>query len=251
MWKLRPDGWDIDGWVLLPHGYEPGRKYPAVLHIHGGPSGVYGSAFSFQDQMFASSGIAVIYLNPRGSSAYGQAFTNAVVEDWGGKDYLDLMAGVDEVIRLGIADPDRLGVTGWSYGGYMTCWVVTQTGRFKAACTGACISNRMTLYGMGDLVSTAEHYFGATPWDDPAKTLERSAILHMKDVTTPVMILHGESDLRCPVGQGEEFFTALRRQKKPAVFVRYPGEFHGFRKPSHIIDRYGRLLAWFQHYLKA
>ncbi|MDP2858327.1 MAG: S9 family peptidase [Bacillota bacterium] len=245
-----PDGWDIDGWVLAPDGFEPGKKHPAVLLIHGGPSGVYGSAFNFQEQMFASHGIAVIYLNPRGSSSYGQAFTNAVVEDWGGNDYQDLMAGVDEVIRLGIADPDRLGVTGWSYGGYMTCWVVTKTQRFKAASTGACISNRMTLYGMGDIVATAEHYFGSTPWGDPDKILERSAIIHMKNVTTPVLILHGESDLRCPVGQGEEFFTALKRQKKPAVFVRYPGEYHGFRKPSHIVDRYRRLLAWFEYHLK-
>jgi acylaminoacyl-peptidase len=245
-----PDGWNIDGWVLPPAGYEPGSVYPAILHIHGGPSGVYGSAFSFHDQMLASHGMAVIYLNPRGSSSYGQAFTNAVVEDWGGKDYQDLMAGVDEVVRLGIADPEKLGVTGWSYGGYMTCWIVTQTQRFKASCTGACISNRMTLYGMGDIVGTAEHYFGASPWEDAGKILERSAIIHMRNVTTPVLILHGESDLRCPVGQGEEFFTALKRQKKQAVFVRYPGEFHGFKKPSHIVDRYKRLLAWFEYHLK-
>jgi acylaminoacyl-peptidase len=244
-----PDDLPVDTWVLQPYGHEPGQKHPAVLMIHGGPAGVYGSAFYFQAQMLASNGIAVIYSNPRGSQAYGQQFANAVVEDWGGKDFADLMAAVDKACEIGIADADRLGVTGWSYGGYMTCWTITQTSRFKAAITGACISSRHSLYGMGDIVFTAEHYFGATPWSCPQKLLERSAVQYVDRVTTPVMILHGEADLRCPVGQAEEFFTGLRRLKKEAVMVRYPGEYHLFRKPSHVLDRNERVLAYFRHYL--
>jgi dipeptidyl aminopeptidase/acylaminoacyl peptidase len=173
------------------------------------------------------------------------------VEDWGGKDFQDIMAGVDTVVAAGLADPQRLGVTGWSYGGFMTCWTVTQTQRFKAAITGACISNRHSFYGTSDIGFTfGEHHFGGTPWDDPDKLLERSAIHHIRNVTTPVLILHGEADLRCPVEQAEQFFIALKRQHKHAVLVRYPGEYHGFKKPSHQIDRFARVLAWFEYYLK-
>lgn len=244
-----PDGWEIDGWIMKPHGYQQDKRYPTVLMVHGGPHGVYGPVFSFQEQMLASNGIAVLYTNPRGSQSYGQQFATACVEDWGGKDFGDLMAAVDNVVNLGIADPDRLGIMGWSYGGYMTCWTITQTQRFKAAITGACISNRHSQYGTGDIVHTAEHHFGGTPWAQPEKLLERSALQHIAAVTTPVLILHGEADLRCPVTQGEEFYTALRRLKKEAVFVRYPGEYHLFRKPSHIEDRDKRVLAWFTYHL--
>lgn len=245
-----PDGWQIDGWVMKPSGYEEAKSYPAVLMIHGGPHGVYGSAFSFQEHLLASNGIAVIYTNPRGSQAYGQVFANACVGDWGGKDYGDLMAGVDKAVSMGIADPDRLGVTGWSYGGYMTCWVVTQTSRFKAAMAGACISNRHSLYGTGDIPLVAEHHCASIPWAGAEIMLERSAVSYLDKVETPVLIIHGEADLRCPVGQADEFFSGLRRLGKEAVYVRYPGEFHIFRKPSHIEDRDRRVLAWFSHYLK-
>jgi len=245
------EGWDIDGWLIKPYGYQEGKTYPLVLHVHGGPHGSYGSTVQFQDHLLASNGIAVLLTNPRGSGAYGQEFQYAVVKDWGGKDFKDLMAGVDYVISRGIADPGRLGVTGWSYGGFMTCWTITQTQRFKAAITGACVSNRHSFYGMSDIGwHFAEQHTGGTPWDEYEKLLERSSVQFADKVTTPVLILHGEADLRCPLGQSEEFFTALKRQGKEAVLVTYPGEYHGFTKPSHWTDRYARVLAWFEHYLK-
>jgi len=243
------DSWDIDGWLVYPSGYEKGKRYPLVLYIHGGPHGVYGSAFMFQAQIFASKGYAVLYTNPRGSQSYGQKFAYACVGDWGGKDYQDIMAGVDEVIARGIADPKRMFVTGWSYGGFMTSWVVTQTNRFKAAVAGAVVTDRYSMYSTSDITFFGEHHFGGMPWDEPERVLERSPIAHVRKVQTPVMLLHGEGDLRCPVSQSEEFYLALKRLGKTAVFIRYPGEFHGFTKPSHRFDRYARMVAWFDHYL--
>ena len=158
------------------------------------------------------------------------------------------MAGVDEAIARGVADPQNLFVTGWSYGGFMTSWVVTQTSRFKAAVGGAIISDRYSMYSTEDIVLTGEHYFGGNPWDDGDKLLSRSPLAYVNNVTTPFMILHGEMDVRCPTTQGEEFYTALKRLGKTAVFVRYPGEYHGFRQLSHRIDRFGRTAAWFEYY---
>ncbi len=245
------DGWQIEGWILRPPGKHP-EPLPLVLFVHGGPHGIYGHSFQFQMQLLASNGQAVLFTNPRGSQGYGQAFAWAVVGDWGGKDFQDLMAAVDAAVGAGIADPRRLGITGWSYGGYMTAWAVTQTDRFRAACSGACVFNRHSMYGTSDIgFLWGEYQYGGNPWEAAERLLERSAIHHAGRVKTPVLILHGEDDLRCPVGQGEEFFIALRRQKKPAVFVRYPGESHALRRPSHRLDRYRRLLAWFLGHLGA
>ncbi len=244
------DGLKISGWLLKPRGYEPGKKYPLILHIHGGPHGVYGNSFQFQGQMLASQGYAVLYTNPRGSQGYGQQFAFSCVRDWGGEDFHDIMRGVDHVIQMGVADSERLGVTGWSYGGFMTCWTLTQTDRFKAAVTGACISNRHSFYGTSDVGHTfGEHHFGGTPWSETEVLLERSPLQYVENIKAPVLILHGEADLRCPVEQGEQFFTALKRLGKQAVFVRYPGEYHAFKKPSHWIDRLRRIQSWFDHYL--
>lgn len=272
------DGWNIDGWLLKPPapvsastsaGSTPaatalasvtapaaapaaGKPGPLVLFIHGGPHGCYGDSFMFQAQILASNGMTVLYTNPRGSQTYGQDFAKAVVGDWGGKDYQDIMAGVDWAIASGLADPARLGVTGWSYGGYMTSWVITQTRRFAAAVAGAIVFNRHNFYGTSDIgFSFGEHQFGGTPWDEPERLLERSAVKYVKNVTTPLLLVHGEGDLRCPIEQADQFFTALKRQRKEVVLTRYPGEFHGFTRPSHREDRYERLLAWFRHYLEA
>ncbi len=245
-----PDDWEIDGFLTYPVDYEQGKSYPTVLFIHGGPAGAYGPNFMYQSQIMAARGFATLGVNPRGSSTYSQEFLHAVVEDWGGKDYQDIMSGVDEVIARGVADAENLFVTGWSYGGYMTSWVVTQTDRFKAAVGGAIISDRYSMHSTEDIVLFGEHYFGAAPWDDADKLLSRSPLAQVKNVTTPVMILHGELDIRCPTTQGEEFYSALKRLGKTAVFVRYPGEYHGFRKMSHRVDRFERTLAWFIHYLK-
>ena len=244
------DGWDIEGFLMRPPGYKGEKALPTVLFIHGGPHGVYGQSFMFQCQVVAAAGMAVVYTNPRGSRNYGQAFARAVVEDWGGKDYQDIMASLDHVIARGIADPDRLGVTGWSYGGYMTSWTITQTDRFRAAVAGAIIYNRHTFWGTSDIgYNYGTWHYGGTPWGAEGRLIERSAVRHVDRVKTPVLILHGEADLRCPVEQGEQFFQALRYLGKTAVLVRYPGEYHTLKKPSHRQDRYARMRAWFAHYL--
>ncbi len=247
-----PGGWDIEGWLLKPLGYEPGKKYPTILSVHGGPSGMHGYGFNLSFQTFAHQGFAVLYINPRGSSGYSTEFGMAVVHDWGGRDFQDLMAGVDRAVEMGIADPDRLGVAGWSYGGFMTCWTVTHTNRFKAAAAGACISDIFSAYGTQDVgVGFVEFSNGGPPWADPVGLIEQSSVRSMDRVTTPMLLLHGEGDLRCPVSQGDEVFYALKRQGKTCVFVRYPDEFHGIARPRNKVDRQERMGAWFEHYLKA
>ncbi len=246
------DGWPIDGWLIKPVGYEPGRRYPTVLSIHGGPHAAYGTGLVVQFQTLASAGFAVVYTNPRGSQTYGQGFATAVIRDWGGKDYQDIQAGLDKVIEMGIADPERLGVMGWSYGGYMTCWMVTQTGRFKAAIAGAPVVNRHNAVGTTDIPWMIQWHGGGNPWSKEGEEnlLSRSPIRYADQVTTPTMVVCGESDLRCPIEQAEQFYLALRRiGKAPVVHIRYPGDFHALAKPKHRLDRYERTLAWFRHYL--
>ena len=244
------DGWDIEGWIMRPVGYQPHKKYPTILWIHGGPNGMYGYGFSFQFQYAVNRGFAVVFLNPRGSVGYGAKFSMAVLGDWGGKDFGDLMCGVDRAIDLGVADAERLGVTGGSYGGFMTCWSVTQTNRFKAAVASASITDQYSMYGTSDIGYGFTYVsIGGQPWEDPSNLLLRSPLRHSKAVTTPLLLMHGENDLRCPVGQSEEFFTALRSQHKTCVFVRYPGEGHQLKQPRHIADRLERTVAWFEYYL--
>jgi len=246
-----PDDWTVEGWLMKPIGYQEGESYPLILSIHGGPSGMYGYGFSSVFQVMANAGYAVLYVNPRGSHGYGNEFQEAVVDDWGGKDFGDIMAGVDRVIELGVADPDRMGVTGWSYGGFMTMWTVTHTDRFAAAVAGACVANQYSMYGTSDVgADFTDFSVRARPWDNPEKLFDRSPINYIDNVTTPLLLLHGENDLRCPIGQSEEVFTALQKLGRTSVFVRYPGEPHGLRKPSNNIDRIERIISWFDHYVK-
>lgn len=241
----------IEGFMLRPRGYEKGKAYPTVTLIHGGPHGAYGQGFLFQAQILASNGVAVLYTNPRGSQTYGQDFACAVVQDWGGADYGDIMAGVDWVIEQGIADENRLGVMGWSYGGFMSSWIVTQTDRFAAAIIGAPVTNRHSFFGTSDIgYDFGGHQCGGTPWDDPEKLLERSPLSYVDRVRTPVMLMHGEGDLRCPVAQAEEFYLALRYLGQEVVMVRYPDEYHGLSQPEHVQDRMARIQAWFEYHLE-
>lgn len=246
------DGWTIEGWLVRPLDYQAGRRYATVLSIHGGPTGAYGDSWQLMFQLLAHQGFAVVLTNPRGSVGYGESFTRGCIADWGGKDYQDIMAGVDHVIAMGVADPNRLGVMGWSYGGYMTCWTVTQTDRFKAAVGGANISNIYTLYGCSDIgAAYDEALLGDAAFDNEELYMQRSAMRHVRNVKTPILLLHGEADVRCPIDQSEQFFTALKRLGKEAVFVRYPGQYHGFTRPSFISDRWNRTVAWFKHHLMA
>lgn len=246
-----PDDWEIQGWLVRPAGYEEGRRYPAVLSIHGGPTGAYMDRFDLNFQMLAQQGFAVVFTNPRGSITYGTRFAQGVVRDWGGKDYQDIMAGLDVTIDMGVVDPDRVGVMGWSYGGYMTCWTVTQTDRFAAAVAGANISNIYTLWGESDIaVVYNQALCGAPAFDDEEQYMGRSAMRHVRNVQTPVLILHGEADVRTPMGQSEQFFAALKRLRKEVVFVRYPGQHHGFANTEFVVDRWQRTLGWFEHHLR-
>ena len=244
------DGWTIEGWILKPRGFDPAERWPLVLEIHGGPHGAYGHSFFHEFQVLAGRGYAVLFTNPRGSHAYGDTFVRACVGDWGGDDYLDLMAGVDHVLALGWIDRTRLYVTGGSYGGFMTNWIVGHTDRFRAAVTQRSISNNVSAFGTSDI---GWHFWefemgDATPWRDAHKLVERSPLTYVENVRTPLLILHAEKDFRCPIEQAEQFFVALKVLGKEAVFVRFQDDTHELTrggKPKNRIDHARRVADWF------
>jgi dipeptidyl aminopeptidase/acylaminoacyl peptidase len=240
---------DVEGLLTLPPGYEKGKKIPLILNIHGGPSGDFvesfiGAAGLYPIASFAAHGWAVLRVNPRGSTGYGIKFRAANVNDWGDGDYKDLMTGVDHVIEMGIADPDRMAVMGWSYGGYMTNWVIGQTTRFKAAATGAGLSNLISMWGTNDIPSTMDDYFLGTPAEHATGYVKMSPLYYVKNVTTPTLILHGEIDPRVPTGQGYEMYTALKRRGVETVMVVYPRTKHGPEEPKFVLDIMERHVAW-------
>ena len=247
------DGTPIEGWVLKPPGLKAGDTCPLVLEIHGGPYFGYGNTFMHEFHLLAAQGMAVLYINPRGSLGYGQTFTQAVSGKWGKADYPDLMAGVDHVIGQGYVDADRLGVTGGSYGGYMTNWIIGHTERFSAAATDRCESNLMTVWGTADppeMLGT-ELEFGR-PYENPTLFLDHSPIMYVHKIKTPLLILHGEADYRCPIGEAEQLFSALKRLGQQVVFVRYPEENHDLSRsgtPSRRLDRLQRIVDWFSGHL--
>lgn len=243
------NGLEIQAWLYRDPRASEGAM-PLILMIHGGPHGVYGQSFNFLTQYLVSRGFMVLMANPRGSQTYGQDFASRVVGEWGGKDFEDLMAGVDEIISRGLADPDRLGVTGWSYGGFMTNWIIGSTRRFKAAVSGACVFNNLDFYGTSDIgLFFGEFQWQGNPWDNPDRLLRLSPMKNAAKIETPVLLLHGESDLRCPLSQSEQIYAALKRQGKKAVLVTYPGQYHSLSTPAHRFDRCQRTADWFAHYL--
>lgn len=252
-WKAA-DGLEIEGLLTYPVGYQVTQKYPLVLVIHGGPTGVYQDTFLgrynvYPYATFAARGYAVLRANPRGSSGYGRTFRFANMNDWGGKDYLDLMAGVDHVIGMGVADPDRLAVMGWSYGGFMTSWIVTHTHRFKAAVVGAGVTDLWSFTGTSDIPGFLPDYFAGEPWNSFDGYFNHSPMAFVKGVTTPTLILHGEADIRVPISQGYELYNALKRQGVPTKMVVYPRTSHGPREPKFLMDIMQRQLEWVDHYL--
>ena len=244
------DNLEIEGMLVKPVGYQPGKRYPTILQIHGGPYARFAYGFEGRAQIYAGSGYAVLMPNPRGSTGYGHKFATANVRDWGGKDFQDLMAGVDEVVRLGVADPERLAVMGGSYGGFMTFWAVTQTDRFKAAIGHAGISDWYSFHGQSDIPGLMEYGFGGTPWA-ARETYERWSPVRFADrVKTPLMITHGEQDRRVPIAQAEQYYRALRKRGVPVVFIRYPRAGHGITEPNHLIDLLRRHVEWLDKHLK-
>ncbi|HWI62536.1 MAG TPA: S9 family peptidase [Symbiobacteriaceae bacterium] len=246
-----------DGWVMKPAGFEPGQKYPAVLEIHGGPMGMYGVGFFYEFQWLTSQGYAVVFSNPRGSQGYGYDFGKCIIADWGNLDYADVMAAMETAVeRFDFIDSDRLGVAGGSYGGFMVNWIVGHTDRFKAAVTMRSVVNRWSAMGTSDTGYNRISQFGTENWweeQNMAPYLKQSPLLHASKINTPLLIEHQEGDLRCPIEQAEQLYAALKLQKKPVKFVRYPGEFHGMSrtgKPWHRIHRLNMLAEWFGEYLK-
>ncbi|HXF82761.1 MAG TPA: S9 family peptidase, partial [bacterium] len=249
------DGWPVEGWVMRPVGWRPGERYPTVLQIHGGPHGAYGEAFFHEFQVLAGAGFAVVYTNPRGSQGYGQRFTAATHHDWGGKDYEDIMRGVDAALeRFAFLDPDRLGVAGGSYGGFMTNWVIGHTDRFKAAVTMRSISNHLSQWGTSDLAFMKGFWeFPGDPWESPMWYWERSPLAYVANIKTPLLILHSEMDLRCPIPEAEQLFAALKKLRREVVFVRFPNESHDLSrigKPAHRLERLRHIVRWFADHLR-
>ena len=238
------EGQEIEGVLTLPVGYEKGRRYPFILNPHGGPSGAVTTAFSSTNQLFAGNGFAVLQPNFRGSSNYGQEFLNANRMEWGVRDYDDCMTGVDWAIAEGIADPERMIAYGWSYGGYMSFWISTQTDRFRLVSPGAGLSNLTSMYSTTDISNYLGWFFG-TPWDNPEVYDRLSPIRHAKNVKSRVLIMTGEKDERVPPEQSIEFYRALVDLDKEAELVIFPREGHGIREPYHAMDRLRRYLYAF------
>jgi dipeptidyl aminopeptidase/acylaminoacyl peptidase len=247
------DGTEIGGWVLLPPGYDPRRRYPLILDIHGGPHGAYGDEFSFPFQLLAANGYVVVYTNPRGSTGYGERFLWATWGGWGNLDSEDVLAGVDHVIARWSIDDRRLGVAGYSYGGFLTNWIVATSRRFAAAVSGAGISNWISDYATSDIPRTKESEFFGPPWEERGRQLllAQSPVARAAGATTPTLFVHGESDYRVPIEQAEQMYLALRKQRVPAKFVRYPETSHGGWTPWNTVHRYDQELKWWDRYLKS
>jgi dipeptidyl aminopeptidase/acylaminoacyl peptidase len=239
----------IQGFLTRPPGAAPGARLPAILRIHGGPVAQYSTAFELEWQMLAAAGYAVVAANPRGSSGYGRDFSRAIWADWGNKDYDDVMAAVDHVVATGIADPDRLGVGGWSYGGILTDYVITRTGRFKAAISGASETNYLANYGTDHYQYEWETELGL-PWQNRELWMRLSPWFAVEKVTTPTLLLCGSDDQNVPLVNSEQFYQALRRLGRETELVIYPGETHDIERPSFQVDRFQRYLAWYDKYLK-
>jgi dipeptidyl aminopeptidase/acylaminoacyl peptidase len=247
------DGERIQAWIQKPPDYKPGRPYPLILNIHGGPHAAYGHVFMHEFHWMAAKGYLVLYPNPRGSSSYGQEFGNVIQYRYPGDDYEDLMAGVDELVRRGIADPERLGVTGGSGGGVLTNWTVTRTDRFKAAVSQRSISDWANWWYTADFTQFQPEWFRGAPFEVPREFAERSPLTHVARVKTPLMLVEGEADHRTPpAAGGEAMFRALKYRKVPTAMVRFPGEGHNLSRsgsPWHRVERLRHILGWFDHYV--
>jgi dipeptidyl aminopeptidase/acylaminoacyl peptidase len=243
------DGTPVAGYLYKPVGYTPGKKVPTLLNPHGGPVGQYSASFYHLAQLFAANGYAVLLPNPRGSSGYGQKFCEAIFADWGNKDFQDDMAMVDYAVEQGIADPEKLGVGGWSYGGMSTDFIIAQTARFKGAISGASIA--LIASGFGHDQYQKDYFYElGYPWENKAVWEKISPFYRVKNITTPTLFMGGDIDWNVPILGSEQMYQALKSLGRTTELVVYPGEFHGFTTPSHLKDRLERNLAWYAHYVK-
>ena len=242
------DGTMIDAYLTRPPNV-PAGKLPTILRIHGGPVSQYSTGFNLEWQILAAKGFAVVAANPRGSSGYGRDFSRAIWADWGNKDYDDVMAAVDTAVAMGVADPDRLGVGGWSYGGILTDHVISKTTRFKAAISGASEFNYLANYGNDHYQRQWEAELGL-PWQQPEAWMRISPFFRMDKIVTPTLVLGGDQDMNVPILGGQQLYQGLKRLGRDAELIVYPGENHGLRRPSFLKDRYDRYIAWYEKYLK-
>ncbi len=243
----------MQGWLIYPRDFDPSKKYPLIVQVHGGPGAAVQSKWPDSWDFgiaLAGSGYFVFQPNPRGSFGQGEAFTRANVRDFGYGDFRDVLAGVDEALRVAPIDPDRLGLTGWSYGGFMTMWGVTQTNRFKAAMAGAGIANYLSYYGENKIDQWMIPFFGKSVYDDPEVYAKSSPITFIKNVKTPALVIVGDSDGECPTPQSYEFWHALKTLGVETQLVVYEHEGHMFAKPEHQRDRIRRTVAWFDAHLR-
>ena len=252
-WK-GPDGMTIEGLVIYPVGYKSGQKVPLILNVHGGPAGTHSNTCTVASRLypwplFAQKGYAILMPNPRGSGGYGAAFRASNRRDWGGKDYQDLIAGVDALIERGVADKDRLAVCGWSYGGFMTSTIVTKTDRFRCAVVGAGVTDLISMAGTCDIPDFNRSYFDSWPWEDAQFYVDHSAVLHADKVKTPTLVVHGEKDERVPTSQGWEFYTALKKRGVPTDLLLLPRQPHGPREPRLLKSVQEWHLAWLDRYV--
>jgi dipeptidyl aminopeptidase/acylaminoacyl peptidase len=254
------DGYEVDAWIARPAGFELGKRYPALLTIHGGPFAQYGTGFFDEVQVYSGGGYVVLFSNPRGGSGYSEEHGRAIRgplgdagPGWGVKDYEDLMAVVDTALeQFDFIDPERLGVIGGSYGGYMTSWIIGRTNRFKAAISERAVNNLVSMFGSSDLFWVFERQFGGPLWEDVQAYLEKSPSTYGPAMDTPVLVLHSEQDLRCAIEQGEHLFTLLRLLGKDVELVRFPAESHELSRggsPLHRVQRFEVILEWFGRYL--
>jgi dipeptidyl aminopeptidase/acylaminoacyl peptidase len=244
------DGTTVHGYVYKPVDYVAGRKYPALVRPHGGPVGAYYAEFEDPEQLFAANGYVVLLPNPRGSSGYGEDFCKAIYADWGNKDFQDDMAMVDYAIAQGYADPDKLGVGGWSYGGISTDFIIAQTTRFKAAISGAGEADYKSMWGHDQYQRVFSIELGL-PWEHPEVWDRVNYLKKVKDITTPTMFVGGNIDWNVPILGGEQMYQSLKALGRDTLLVVYPDESHGFKTPSHIKNLHERFLAWYAHYVKA
>ncbi|KGR80001.1 S9 family peptidase [Ureibacillus manganicus] len=247
------DGSTVYGWLMKPAGFEEGKKYPLIVEIHGGPHTMYANTFFHELQLLAAKGYGVLYVNPRGSHGYSQAFVDAVRGDYGGGDYTDIMSGLDYAISQNDwIDTDKLGVTGGSYGGFMTNWIVGHTNRFKAAVTQRSISNWISFFGVSDIGYYFSDWQIGSDMLDPEKLWEHSPLKYAKNIETPLLILHSEKDFRCPIEQAEQLYITLKSMKKEVGFVRFPDNNHNLSRtgtPNLRIERLNQIVQWFEKYI--
>jgi dipeptidyl aminopeptidase/acylaminoacyl peptidase len=253
-WTRSFDGTRIQGWILKPPAFDPAKRYPLILQIHGGPHAAYGATFTHEFLWMAARGYLVVYTNPRGSTSYGQRFANVIQHRYPGDDYRDLMAALDEVTRRGYVDTSRMGVTGGSGGGLLTNWVITQTDRFKAAVSQRSIADWEAWWYAADFTLFTPRWFEGPPWEEPKDFLRRSPISRIDRVKTPLMLVDGDADYRTPPSAGgEAMFRALKLRKVPVVMVRFPQEGHELSRsgaPWRRIDRLRHIVGWFDKWLK-